>query len=318
MISFTFNVKNEVATNTLSHSENMAMLSAILRNSGIYSKEKVVVTTENSKVAKRVYVLLNDLYNIQVSIEDRNSAFNRNRLYLISFEDKIDFILEDLSVIDNNGNYLEIVNDYLLGSEEEIRAYLMGVFLSCGSVNDPKTSRYHLEFFFDSEKEALFVSQILNSFNLNSKIIPKDKKKMVYIKEAEKIGDFLRIINAYQAVMYFEDIRIYRDHKNMTNRLNNMEQANIEKAINTCNEQIENINIILDAFGKDVLDERIQEVITYRLKYPESSLQELSEIMSLEIGKNITKSGLNHRFRKIKEMANRIKSQKGDKENEIL
>ena len=131
---------------------------------------------------------------------------------------------------------------------------------------------------------------------------------MVYVKEAEKIGDFLRIVNAYQAVMYYEDIRIYRDHKNMTNRLNNMEQANIEKTINTCNEQIEDINILLDTFGKDLLDEKIGEVITYRLKYPESSLQELSEIMSLETGKNITKSGLNHRFRKIREMAKKVKN----------
>ena len=132
---------------------------------------------------------------------------------------------------------------------------------------------------------------------------------MVYIKEAEKIGDFLRIIGASNAVMYFEDIRIYRDHKNMTNRLNNMEQANIEKTINTANEQINDINLIMKTFGKEILDEKIIEVCKYRLNYPESSLQELSEIMSGDLGRNITKSGLNHRFRKIRELAKRIKEQ---------
>ena len=132
---------------------------------------------------------------------------------------------------------------------------------------------------------------------------------MVYIKEAEKIGDFLRIIEANDAVMYYEDIRIYRDHKNMTNRLNNMEQANTEKIINSCNNQIEDIELIFDKLGKDSLDDKTLIAATYRIKYPESSLQELSEIMSLEIGKPITKSGLNHRMRKIKEIASRLKEE---------
>ena len=131
---------------------------------------------------------------------------------------------------------------------------------------------------------------------------------MIYIKEAEKNGDFLRIIGASNAVMYYEDIRIYRDHKNMTNRLNNMEQANIDKIIATCNEQINDINIIIDNGCKDLLDDKLVEAIEYRLKYPESSLQELSEIISIETGKEITKSGLNHRFRKLREFANKIKN----------
>lgn len=308
MISFTMNVKNEVSSYEGTRDENLTMLSAIIRNSGKFTNNEICVTTENSKVAKRVYLLLTDIYNITVSISDRDNSFNRNRLYEIKTNDKVDFILRDLSIYSENNNFLNTVSSYLLDSDEEKIAYLKGIFLSSGSVNDPKTSRYHLEFFFDIKEEAITVSNLLNDFNLNSKIIQKDKKYMVYVKEAEKIGDFLRIINAPQAVMYYEDIRIYRDHKNMTNRLNNMEQANIEKIINTCNEQINDINLIMEKMDKDVIDEKIYEVITYRLKYPESSLQELSEIMSLETGKMITKSGLNHRFRKIKELANRIKS----------
>ena len=307
MISFTSNVKNEVASLDGTRNENIAMLSAILRNNMRYEDDSIIITTENSKVAKRIYLLLSDIYNISVSITDKENSFNRNRLYLLNVNDKIDFILKDLSIMDDYNHYIERVCDYLLDSEDEKRAYLKGIFLSCGSINDPKTSRYHLEFFIDKEKEAFFVNDLLNEYYLNSKVILKDKKYMVYIKEAEKIGDFLRIINANQAVMYYEDIRIYRDHKNMTNRLNNMEQANIEKVINTSNEQKRDIDIILEKLGEDVLDEKINEAIKYRLKYPESSLQELSEIMTLEIGKNISKSGLNHRFRKIREMAKRIK-----------
>ena len=307
MISFTSNVKTEVSSSDGERNENLAMLSAIIRNSGKYDKDSITITTENSKVAKKVYLLLSDIYNVLVTIDDKENSFNRNRLYIIKTSNNTQFILKDLSIIDENGNYIKMVNDYLVDSDGEKRAYLKGVFLSCGSVNDPKTSRYHLEFFIDNESEAYFVNDLLNEYYLNSKVILKDKKYMVYVKEAEKIGDFLRIINASQAVMYFEDIRIYRDHKNMTNRLNNMEQANIEKTINTSNMQIKDINYLLDKLGMDFFDDKTKEAITYRLKYPESSLQELSEIMTLEVGRTITKSGLNHRFRKIREMAKKVK-----------
>ena len=129
---------------------------------------------------------------------------------------------------------------------------------------------------------------------------------MVYIKEAEKISDFLRIINSYNGVMYFEDIRIYRDHKNMTNRLNNCEQANMDKIFLTAARQLQDIEVLKANDMLDVLDEKLLEVIKYREEYPESSLQELSEIMSNELGYEITKSGLNHRFRKIKEIVARF------------
>lgn len=307
MISFTMNVKNEISGYDGNRNENIAELSAIMRNSARIFDEKIEVVTENSKVAKRVYLLIKDIYNINARIDDRANAFNRNRLFVVVIDNKIDVILKDLGVIDESNDYIQNVPSYLIDSLDEKRAYLKGLFLSCGSVNDPKTSRYHLEFFVNEFEEANFVSNLLNEFSLNSKVIKKDKKYMIYIKEAEKIGDFLRIINAPQAVMYYEDIRIYRDHKNMTNRLNNMEQANIEKTIMTCNEQIDDINLIVDKLGMEFLDEKTQEAVKYRLKYPESSLQELSDIMSYEVDKPITKSGLNHRFRKIREMANKLR-----------
>ena len=177
-----------------------------------------------------------------------------------------------------------------------------------GSLNDPKTARYHLEFTVDSRNYALFIKQLLNRYQLNSKVIKRGNKYMIYIKEAEKISDFLRIINAYNAVMYFEDIRIYRDHKNMTNRLNNCEQANVDKIIETANKQIKNIEIIKDNVGLDLLDEKERIVAEYRLKYKDISLLELSDIISIETGKKITKSGIYHRLKKIDDIANKIKN----------
>jgi DNA-binding protein WhiA len=188
-----------------------------------------------------------------------------------------------------------------------MRAYIKGLFLIIGSINDPKKSRYHLEFSVDNENYANFINDLLNKFTLNSKLIKRESKYMVYIKEAEKIGDFLRLISANNAVLYYEDIRIYRDHKNMTNRLNNCEQANIDKMIMAASNQIKDIKLIEKVGGLILLDEKEKIVATYRLKYPEASLQELSEIISIETGKKITKSGINHRMNKIEALATNIR-----------
>ena len=178
--------------------------------------------------------------------------------------------------------------------------------MMCASIYDPKTSRYHLEFNFNSQDFANFVSSLLNKFYLNSKVLSRENRFMVYIKEAEKIGDFLRIIGASKAVLYYEDIRIYRDHKNMTNRLNNCEQANVDRMIETSMNYIKDIELIKN-YDYDLLNEKEKVACLYRLKYRDVSLSELAEIISLETGMKITKSGLYHRFKKIKEIADRVR-----------
>ena len=307
-MSFTTNIKEEISRIQNTKLESIAELSGFLRNNGYYEDGIVSLITENATVAKRIYTLVKDIYDVYCEIETRKgNNFSKNNLYLITIEEKSEFILKDLSVIDENQEFLDEPASYIVDSEEEIRAYLRGCFLSKGSINDPKTSRYHLEFLIDSKTEANFIKELLNSFYLNSKVLSREKGYMLYLKEAEKIGDFLRIISASQAVLYYEDIRIYRDHKNMTNRLNNCEQANIDKIIETATKQIEDIVYLKENLGIELLDDKTKEVISYREKYPEASLQELSEIITYETGKPITKSGLNHRFRKIKELVTRMK-----------
>ncbi len=307
-MSFTTTIKEEISRIKNTRLESISELSGFFRNNGTCTDTTIDLVTENATVAKRIYQLVKDLYDVTCEIETRkNMNFSKNNLYLIMISEKVDFILKDLSIIDEVGNFLIFPKDFILGSQEEICAYIRGVFLAKGSINDPKTARYHLEFLLDEKEEANFFSRLLNGFDLNSKILVREKGYMVYIKEAEKIGDFLRIIQANQAVLYFEDIRIYRDHKNMTNRLNNCEQANIDKIIETATKQVEDIEYLRKNLGLELLDEKTSEVAKYRLKYPESSLLELSEIISYETGKSITKSGLNHRFRKIRELVNQMK-----------
>ena len=307
-MSFTTTIKEEISRIDNTKSESIAELSGFMRNNGSYSDTTIDLVSENATVVKRVYKLCKDLYDITCEIETRKgNNFSKNNLYLIMIDDKVDFILKDLSVIDENGEYLPQPASYIADSEAEIRAYLRGSFLTKGSINDPKTSRYHLEFLIDEREEAEFIQKLLNNFSLNSKILSREKGYMVYITEAEKIGDFLRIISAFNAVLYYEDIRIYRDHKNMTNRLNNCEQANIDKIVETATKQLEDIRYLKENLGIELLDDKTKEIIEYREKYPEASLLELSEIITYETGKSITKSGLNHRFRKIRELAEKMR-----------
>lgn len=303
-MTFSSTVKEEVSRLDTTKAENISELSAIVRNSANINNG-ILIHLENNFVARRIYKLIKMLYETTPVITVRKKYFSNGLSYILDVRNKSLEILEDLSIIDN-GNYLSIPKEYIISDEEVIRAYLRGLFVVSGSVNDPKTSRYHLEFVVDSNDYALFIKSLLDSYNLNAKIIKRTKNYTVYIKEAEKISDFLRVIKAYNAVMYFEDIRIYRDHKNMTNRLNNCEQANVDKTFLTASKQIKDIEKLKEYDMIDLLDSKLQEVIKYRLEYPESSLQELSEIISLETGTHITKSGLNHRFRKIKEIVTNL------------
>ena len=299
-MTFSTIVKNEVSRLDSNKLEYISELSSIVRNSAVISDSEIKIIVENNAIARRIYSIFKDIYEISPIITVRE-RIHFSRGFIIRIVDKVNMILDDLSVNE------DIPKDYIVNDEEQLRAYLRGIFISCGSVNDPKTSRYHLEFIIDSKNYAYYVSDLLNSFNLNSKVIKREKNYMVYVKEAEKISDFLRIIKAYNAVMYYEDIRIYRDHKNMTNRLNNCEQANVDKIFMSANSQLKDIEKIKSYDLMDLLDDKLKEAIEYRVKYPESSLQELSDIISNETGNKITKSGLNHRFRKIKEFANNIK-----------
>ena len=311
-MTFSSTVKEEASRLDTTKPESISELSAIIRNSASIDKS-ILIHLENNFVARRIYKLIKSLYDVTPVITVRKKYFSNGLSYILDVRNKTEEILNDLSIIDSNNNYLNIPKEYIVSDEEAVRAYLRGLFVVSGSVNDPKTSRYHLEFVVDNNSYAQFIKSLLDNYNLNAKIIKRTKNYTVYIKEAEKISDFLRVIKAYNAVLYFEDIRIYRDHKNMTNRLNNCEQANVDKIFMTSSKQIKDIEKLKEYDMIDLLDERLQELIKYRLEYPESSLQELSDIISLETGVKITKSGLNHRFRKIKEIVSNLEKKEKEK-----
>ena len=309
-MSYTTTIKNEIALSTENYEEPelIAELSGFIRNNANINKEKIIITTENKNIIDRLTNFINILFNVEISIDTiENLNFSKNDLYQMTIIDKKNEMLKRLGVLNDKNKFLKNPPSYILDDMEEIKAYLRGVFLTSGSINDPKTSRYHMELLITEPSEAVFIQKLLNTYDLNAKILNRDKGYMIYLKEAEKISDFIKILGANQAVLYYEDIRIYRDEKNLTNRLNNCEQANTDKIIETASKQLKDIELLEETASLSLLDDKCLIVVEYRKKYPEASLKELAELLSEDTNKKITKSGLNHRLRKITDLATRIR-----------
>ncbi len=309
-LSFASDIKKEL-TNLSIDSECCAKaeLSAIIRMNGSisFTNKRIVadVLTENAAIARRIYSLIKKLYDAEVEIFVRKKMrLKKNNIYIVRLIERVKDILADLKIVGEEYRFNnEIAPELILGSCCQ-RAYLRGAFLAGGSVNNPETSSYHLEIstLYQEHGEALI--NLLEQFELNGKLLERKKGFIVYMKEAEKISDFLNIIGAHNALLRFEDVRIVRDMRNSVNRLVNCETANLNKTIGAAIRQVENIKFIDKTIGIDALPEKLQEIAKLRLEYQDVTLKELGEMVS----GGISKSGINHRLRKIDEIANKLRA----------
>ena len=305
-MTFSSRLKEEITSLEGNQIEKRAELSAIVRYDAKITKEKMTITSENAKIARRIYSYLKEIFGINITIIIRNQKrFRVKQIYILEIKEKLEFILEALYIFDK-GKKRKVNENYYDSFEEKV-AFLKGAFLTTGSINDPSTSGYHLEFTFLTKTDADFIKKLLKSLNLEAKVLKRNNRYITYIKSAEAISDLIKMFNAIQSLFYFEDIRIYRDHKNMVNRLNNCEIANQEKTTTTGMKQIEDITYLKEKDLMDLFDEHTKIVLEYRYKYPESSYAELAEIISLETDYKIGKSGINHHFIKIKKIIEQYK-----------
>ena len=309
-MTYTMKIKDEIAHLDIEVVEAIAELSAFIRFDGDIKDKEIVLTIENASVARRIYSLMKMCFQVRPKMTVRiQNRFRVKQIYILTYNSDVNSVLEKLNIYKNG---VKVMPDaYLLETAEEKIAFLRGLFLATGSVSNPQTSGYHMEMSVDTKEEASLIVGLLKQFNVVSKILKRKTKYMIYVKQAEMISDTLKMFGAINCMFFFEDIRIYRDHKNMVNRLNNCEIANQEKTTITGLKQLDDIDYLKKNDLMGLLDDRIQEVIEYRIKYPETSYQELAQIVSMESGKSISKSGINHYFRKIKELVNRHK----EKEN---
>ena len=310
-MTFTTSLKEEISKNDINVIEARYELSAFLNSVAKFNKDEILITLENASIARMIYKEIKEIYGINPSIVVRiQKRFKVKQIYILRIIEKIDFIKKDISV------GIKINVDDLVSDEEKI-AFIKGAFLAVGNVSNPSTSGYHLEFIFTKERLAKQVLNLLNYFNLKAKLIKRGYKNIVYIKASECISDLIKMFKATNSLFYFEDIRIYRDHKNMVNRLNNCEIANQEKIFRTGQAQVEAISYLISHDLIGLLDENTRIVANARIKYPEVSMQELADIVTLEYNYKIGKSGINHRFIKINNLVKNHKERSGNDESKI-
>lgn len=298
-MTFTTQIKEEITKEENNNIEDLTSLCTYLKFNATLEEDKMTVMVVNASVARWIFKLLKTNYNVLIKLTTRTmKRFKARNLYILEVKEKLDLIYKD---IDN------IFKEISTSSDEEKKAFLKGMFLACGSINDPKKNQYHLEFLVKEEEDAKLIDDLLNSLKIKSKVLKRDREYMVYVKSSENISDFIKYLGAFNALFYFEDIRIYKDHKNMVNRLNNCEQANVERTLKSSKVILDNIKYLEDNDLLKLLDDRSKEIIEYKKKYPDTSLGELAEIITMETNKSITKSGINHHFRKINALVKKAK-----------
>lgn len=303
-MTFSTKIKDEVTKIDLNRIEMYNELAALIRYDGIIKKDNILITVENASVARRIYKSLKELFMIDVKIIIRiQKRFRVKTIYMLLITEKLELIKKTLYLNEDFLKYLE--------TDEEKSSFLRGAFLACGSINNPSTSGYHFELVFKKSKEATSMLKLLKYYLLSPKKLVRGNSYMVYLKQAEEISDILKIIRATNSLFEFEDIRIYRDHKNMVNRLNNCEIANQEKSYSAAVKQLEEIKYLKENDLLDLLDEKTKIIIKYREKYPDVSFSELADIITMETDYKIGKSGINHHFIKIKNLIEKHQQKNG-------
>lgn len=309
-LSFASETKKELTNINVKGCCAKAELSALIRMNGSlsFSNRKLVldIQTENAAIARRIYTLLKKSYDVEVELLVRKKMrLKKNNIYIVRLVMQAKEVLMDLKIMEEDFTFVKEISRALIGKKCCKRSYLRGAFLAGGSVNNPETSSYHLEIFSLYKEHNDSLCELMNIFELNSKTLERKKGFITYLKEAEKITEFLNIIGAHNALLRFEDIRIVRDMRNSVNRLVNCETANLNKTIGAAIRQVENIRFIKETVGLHILPEKLREIAELRVAYQDVTLKELGEMVTT--GK-ISKSGINHRLRKIDEIAEKLRA----------
>ena len=312
MVSYASDVKKELTSLPVHPEHAKAELAAFLRMNGVLSLHdhqfSLDITTENPAIARRIFSLIKTAYGIEpLLIVSKKMKVKKNYQYLVRLQKQVHEILTDLEIFDSSNGLITGIPEKIMSSEQRAMSYLRGAFLASGSVNNPETSRYHLEIYSLYENHNQDLLKLMNNFfYLNAKETRRRSGYIVYLKEAEKIGDFLHVVGAVNAMLAFEDLRIMRDMRNSVNRLVNCDTANLKKTANAAAKQVEDIQLIEEKFGLENLPEKLTVLARFRLTHPELSLKEVAAQVP---DGPISKSGVNHRFQKIREIAKQLKEE---------
>lgn len=309
-MSFTSEIKKELILIEEERCCLQAELAAIIRMNGVLSTvvphTMLDIQTESAAIARRIFTILKKVFKGPVELLVRKKMkLKKNNIYIVRIKKGVEILLDTLAIEYEQDGFEPANLQESLSKKCCRRAYLRGAFIARGSINNPETSSYHLEIFNLDQDHNHELCHVFNMYELNARELQRRNGYIIYMKEAEKITEFLRIIGANNALFKFEDARILRDMRNSVNRIVNCETANMNKTISASVRQVESIKYIKETTGLEVLSDRLREIAETRLKYPEVTLKELGEL--LPSGK-LSKSGVNHRLKRIEDLANSVKA----------
>lgn len=311
-MSFSSDVRNELAR-IIPEKEccRKAELAALLAISGDLvvgedGRRILKVQADNAATARKIITLLKENYQIPSTVKAlEQKRFKRKRIYevnvLLDGEDEVlNKELEEILLL-REKETTPVLNRSLLGRTCCKRAYLRGIFLSRGSINRPE-GEYHLELVLNDSRMALAVQKMLDKFVLEPGLVERKNYLVVYLKESEKIVDFLRVVEASRALLNFENVRIIKSVRNNVNRQVNCETANLSKTIDASLRQIELIRRLLEEQGLEILPGNLRDLAEMRMSYTDASLKELGALLDPPL----SKSGVAYRMRKLEETVKEI------------
>ncbi|MCC2684056.1 MAG: sporulation regulator WhiA [Paenibacillaceae bacterium] len=307
-MSFAAQTKKELTMVEAESCCQKAELAALIRMNGSVqvSSQRVIldISTENAAIARRIYILIKNCFQVHTELLVRKKMrLKKNNVYIVRLPTRVQEILSKLCIVKEGFQFTPGIDSRIIHKNCCKRAYLRGAFLAGGSVNSPEGSSYHLEIPSMYEEQAQALCELANYFDLNARSIERKKGYIFYLKEGEKIIEFLNLIGAHQALLHFEDVRIMKDLRNSVNRIVNCETANLNKTIGAAVRQIDNIRLLDREIGLANLPDKLREVAEVRMRYPDLNLKEVGDMLK----ESVSKSGVNHRLRKIDEMAEKIR-----------
>lgn len=263
--------------------------------------------TENVIVARKCFTLLKEAFGIHTDISVRQHKNKKHHIYEVIVTDTMEAfrVLDAVGLIDGFGEVgenLSLLSNELIQTEGSRRAYLRGAYLASGSMSDPSKA-YHFEIVVATREKAELICALMNILGLAAKVVQRKKNYVAYLKEGAQIVDILNVMEAHTALMELENVRILKDMRNSVNRKVNCETANINKTVSAAMKQVEDIEFIEEHLGLENIAEGLQELAELRLEYRDASLKELGELLSIPVGK----SGVNHRLRKLSEIAEKLR-----------
>lgn len=303
-MSFTVQVKEELLAQGQMAKTELAAIIKLSGSIGLASSGLTLsITTENAKIARHIYEMIWHFYGLKADIRHHQKTnLRKNRVYTVFLDTGVNEILDKLYLADSFFGIETGIAPAISEDDRRSQAYLRGAFLASGSVKDPEKGRYQLEISSVYSDHAHDLAALLQKFLLDAKVIERSKGTITYLQRAEDIMDFLLVIGAEEAKTEFENVKILREARNDLNRANNVETANIARTVTASMKTIHNIAKIMDTIGLDQLPADLQEVAQLRIHHPDYSIQQLADSLT----NPITKSGVNHRLRKINKIAEEL------------